>query len=124
MNFLPAKFPGDVGSAKSFTVMDTSEYSVFLHLQHHTQTKPMGNIYVSDSSGKYFSESITNVVRGIEFVDFEKVNSLDGVFLANKLHFKNAIFSTKMGSNQNGHKTFEATDYLEEIAEEEMIDRL
>jgi hypothetical protein len=28
--------------------------------------------------------SIENVVRGQELVDFEKVNSLEGVFIANK----------------------------------------
>ena len=32
----------------------------------------------------YFSLSKENVIKGRSFVDFEKVNSLDGVFLANK----------------------------------------
>lgn len=44
----------------------------------------MGNVYISDGSGKYYSLSISNVIRGVEFVDFEKVNSLEGVYLANK----------------------------------------
>lgn len=44
----------------------------------------MGNIYISDGSGWFYSESIENVIKGTEFVDFEKLNSLDGVFLANK----------------------------------------
>ena len=48
----------------------------------------MGNVYISDYTGRQFSESLTNVVRGTEFVDFEKVNSLDGVFISNKYLYK------------------------------------
>ena len=44
----------------------------------------MGDVYISDGSGRYFSLSIDNVLKGSEYVDFEKVNSLDGVFIANK----------------------------------------
>lgn len=50
----------------------------------------MGNTYVSDGSGKFFSLSLTNVIRGVEYVDFEKVNSLEGVYLANKFDVKAA----------------------------------
>lgn len=44
----------------------------------------MGNVFISDSSGKYYSLSVENVIRGVEYVDFERVNSLEGVFIANK----------------------------------------
>lgn len=47
----------------------------------------MGNVYISDFQGKYYSESIKNVLRGTEYVDFERVNSLDGVFLTNRYLF-------------------------------------
>jgi hypothetical protein len=84
MNFLPARLPEDAKNLKTFTVMDTSELSVFLHIQTHGSNSPMGNVYVSDSTGRRFSESISNVLRGTEYVDFEKANSLEGVFFANK----------------------------------------
>jgi hypothetical protein len=67
--------------------MDTSELSVFLHIQSHGASSPMGNVYISDYQGKYYSESIKNVLRGTEYVDFERINSLDGVFLANRYLF-------------------------------------
>lgn len=51
---------------------------------------PMGNIYISDSSGKFFSLSIENVLRGTSFVDFEKINSMDGVYLVNKYDVKHS----------------------------------
>ena len=45
---------------------------------------PLGNVYMSDGTGRFFSPSISNVLKGYEYVDFEKVNSLEGVFLTNK----------------------------------------
>lgn len=51
---------------------------------------PMGNIYISDSTGKFFSLSIENVLRGSSFVDFEKINSMDGVYLVNKYDVKHS----------------------------------
>ena len=68
--------------------MDTSEKSVFLHINTHGTNNPIGNVYISDYSGTKFSGSVSNVVRGTEYVDFEKINSLDGVFLANKQMLK------------------------------------
>lgn len=50
----------------------------------------MGNTYISDGSGKFYSLSLTNVIRGVEYVDFEKVNSLEGVYIANKYELKSA----------------------------------
>lgn len=50
----------------------------------------MGNTYISDGSGKFYAPSINNVIRGVEYVDFEKVNSLEGVYLANKFDVKPA----------------------------------
>lgn len=43
----------------------------------------MGDVFISDGSGKFYSLSMENVIRGTEYVDFEKLNSLDGVFFAN-----------------------------------------
>ena len=60
----------------------------------------MGNVYVSDGSGMFFSLSMDNVIRGMEYVDFEKVNSLEGVFLANKFDNKKSM----LPSNNNNKK--------------------
>ena len=50
----------------------------------------MGNTYISDGTGKFYSLSLNNVIRGLEYVDFEKVNSLEGVYLANKFDIRPA----------------------------------
>lgn len=83
-NFQLAKLPTDAILTKTFTVMDTSESSVFLHIQNHGPNTPMGNVFISDSTGKYYSLSMENVIRGTDYIDFEKVNSLNGVFMTNK----------------------------------------
>ncbi len=61
----------------------------------------MGNVYISDGSGKFYSLSMENVIRGTEFVDFEKVNSLDGVFLANKYDMEHSL-RLPLGTNGKG----------------------
>lgn len=73
--------------SNSFTVMDTSEETVFLHIQTHGYDAVSGDIYISDGSGKFYSMSLEDSVRGLEFVDFEKINSLEGVFIANKFDY-------------------------------------
>lgn len=70
--------------------MDASENSIFLHIQNHGSESPMGNLYISDGSGRFFSESVDNVLRGLTFVDFEKINSMEGVYLVNKYDMKHA----------------------------------
>jgi len=44
---------------------------------------PFGSVYISDVTGRAFSLSLENVIKG-NAVDFERVTSLDGTFLANK----------------------------------------
>jgi hypothetical protein len=90
VNFSLAKLPTDAILTKTFTVMDTSEQTVFLHIQNHGANTPMGTVYISDGSGKFYSLSMENVIRGTEYVDFEKINSLDGVFLSNKFDVEHA----------------------------------
>jgi hypothetical protein len=84
LNFERTRLPTEAVTSKTFTVMDTSEETVFLQVQNRGLETPLGDIFVSDGSGKFYSMSLENVVRGQDLVDFEKVNSLEGVFLANK----------------------------------------
>ena len=68
----------------SYTILDSSEGQVFLHINHYGSKSKHGNIYISDSSGTRFSLSLLHSVRNLDGqCDFEKVNGLDGVYLAN-----------------------------------------
>ena len=55
VNFLPAELPEDAIYTKTFTIMDTSEQSVFLHVQNHGPNTPLGNVFISDGTGRKFS---------------------------------------------------------------------
>jgi len=74
--------PNEKPVAHSFTVLDASEDQVFLFLENHGAKSPFGNIYVSDEEAHYFSLSLENVIKS-KSVDFERVPSLDGTYVAN-----------------------------------------
>jgi hypothetical protein len=84
--FNAAKLPQEL-EEKSYTVLDTSEGAVILHVNHgqgSRETQGAGNIYISDKDGVRFSLSLPNNVRSSGGdCEFDKVLSLEGVYLAN-----------------------------------------
>jgi len=83
MNLKQVHLPKDAMLSASFTLMDTSEEQVFLYLENHGLRSPFGNLYISDANARVFSLSMENVIKGTA-VDFERVSSLDGTFIANR----------------------------------------
>lgn len=70
----------------SYTFLDTSEHSVFLHMNHFGDYSRYGHVYISDARGVHFSQSLKYNVRSIDNqCDFEKINSLEGVYVANAI---------------------------------------
>jgi hypothetical protein len=68
----------------SYTFLDTTEGSVFLHINHFGEYSKYGHIYISDEKGVNYSGSLRYNVRGEGGqCDFEKVNSLEGLYIAN-----------------------------------------
>lgn len=80
----------------------------------------MGTVYISDGSGKFYSISIENVMRGTEYVDFEKINSLEGVFLANKFDVDHA-HKLRYGGKTNGKKN---NDFDEMELSEDKLEKM
>jgi hypothetical protein len=78
-----ARLPRDAEISNTFTLMDTSEEQVFLFIDNRILGTPFGNLYISDEKGRTFTLSMSNVVR-MNGVDFEKISSLDGTFIANR----------------------------------------
>jgi len=48
---------------KSYTILDSNEGQVFLHVNHLNDYWQYGNIYISSSSGTEYSLSLRNNVR-------------------------------------------------------------
>lgn len=71
-------------SEHSYTFLDTSEQTVFLHVNHNGDKSIYGHVYISDINGMRYSLSLPYNIRSSENqCDFEKVLGLDGVFIAN-----------------------------------------
>lgn len=97
--------------------MDTSEESVFLHISNHGPNTPLGNIFISDGSGRFYSLSLENVLRGQDFVDFEKVNSLEGVFISNR-------FDIDHTHDSNFHDKFKGRKFTEAEIQQERVEKM
>lgn len=84
LDFRLARMPKDYHITDHFTVMDTSEKSVFLYVSDDKVADPVGNLFISDGLGYRFSHSLENIIKGGYAVDFETVESLDGTYIANR----------------------------------------
>eukprot|EP00419_Tripos_fusus_P088245 CAMPEP_0172861924 /NCGR_PEP_ID=MMETSP1075-20121228/72937_1 /TAXON_ID=2916 /ORGANISM="Ceratium fusus, Strain PA161109" /LENGTH=856 /DNA_ID=CAMNT_0013710117 /DNA_START=111 /DNA_END=2681 /DNA_ORIENTATION=- len=82
--FSAAKLPQDIDE-RSYTILDTSEGSVMLHVNHGSREPAnVGNVYISDKEGVHFTLSLPNNVRGSNGnCEFDKILSLEGVYMAN-----------------------------------------
>ncbi|CAK9014215.1 unnamed protein product [Durusdinium trenchii] len=83
-----ALLPSGMGELeeKWYTIVDTSEGAVLLHLNSETGAADTGRIFVSDSEGYKYSQSLLHNIRSSAGdVEFDKVVSLTGVYLANVL---------------------------------------
>jgi hypothetical protein len=97
LNLKQVHLPKDAVLSASFTLMDTSEEQVFLYLENHGLKSPFGNLYISDSNARSFSLSMENAIKG-NAVDFERVTSLDGTFIANRYddgHTHDSVFNKR-----------------------------
>ncbi|TPX24995.1 vacuolar protein sorting/targeting protein PEP1 [Coccidioides immitis] len=85
--FADAEFPPnfDVKTQQAYTVLDSSTHSVWLHVTvHNVPDHQFGSIIKSNSNGTSYVLSLSNVNRNnADYVDFEKMQGLEGVALVN-----------------------------------------
>jgi len=75
-NFQPIETNSKLFKEHSYTFLDTSDGSVFLHINHFGEASKYGHIYISDSQGVNFSLSVKYNIRSEDnHCDFEKVFS-------------------------------------------------
>ncbi len=83
-NLQPIELSNDKFKEHSYTFLDSSEKSVFIHVNHFGEKSKHGHIYTSDYSGQKFSLTLHNNIRvGEGECDFDIVNGLEGIYLAN-----------------------------------------
>jgi len=108
LDFRLARMPKNYHITDHFTVMDTSEKSVFLYVSDKKVKEPVGNLFVSDGLGYRFTHSLENIIKGAGAVDFETVESLDGTYIANRYDVN------------HGKGTSQAAGHLREVTEEDI----
>ena len=82
--FHEAEFPIKKFGDYAYNVLDTSEQSVFIHVNHYGSASKYGTIFVSDATGSTFSVSLMYNVRGDSgLCDFTKISGLEGIYIAN-----------------------------------------
>ncbi|CAD7952931.1 unnamed protein product [Amoebophrya sp. A25] len=82
---------GEPLEEKSYTILDTSENAVVIHVNHgHVNDVEIGHIYVSDQSGLRYIKSLSANIRSADGTcDFDHVGGVDGVYMANQLETDN-----------------------------------
>ena len=86
-------------------------------------------MYISDETGRSFSTSLDNVIKG-SAVDFERVTSLDGTFIANKyVPSKNDADRRNSGLSRQGfygdiQEEFDESDMIEEETKKMRTNRM
>ena len=85
--FAPAQFPINfkVPHQQAYTVLDSSTHAVFLHVTvNPNKNQEYGSILKSNSNGTSYVTSIPGVSRNSAgYVDFEKMQGLEGVAVVN-----------------------------------------
>ncbi|ORY05058.1 vacuolar protein sorting/targeting protein 10 [Clohesyomyces aquaticus] len=85
--FADAKFPPkfNVAHQTAYTVLDSSTHSIFLHVTvNPNRDQEYGSIIKSNSNGTSYVLSLNAVNRNTDgYVDFEKMQGIEGVALAN-----------------------------------------
>lgn len=85
--FAEAKFPPKfkVDHQTAYTVLDSSTHAIFLHVTvNPLRDQEYGTILKSNSNGTSYVLSLSNVNRNTDgYVDFEKMQGIEGVALAN-----------------------------------------
>lgn len=81
-----AEFPHEHSGLKedAYTILESTPYSIQVDVLSGHATNPMGTLFTSNSNGTYFTKGLEHTNRApTGAVDFEKVEGIQGILLAN-----------------------------------------
>lgn len=85
--FADADFPSDfkVGAQTGYTILESGTQSIFLHVTtNKNKGQEIGTILKSNSNGTFYVSALPNVNRNTQgYVDFDRIDIIEGVLLAN-----------------------------------------
>eukprot|EP00938_MAST-03A_sp_MAST-3A-sp1_P006763 g6763.t1 len=89
----------------SYTILDTSEDSVFLHVNHIGEKSSWGNVYISNADGLGYALSLPHNRRATSGkCDFEKVEGMTGIYLANYIDNVDQLERSRGSKKKRGGK--------------------
>ncbi|CAI4379856.1 CQS_1a_G0024740.mRNA.1.CDS.1 [Saccharomyces cerevisiae] len=114
--FAEAKLPycEDVEKQEAFTILGSEEGSIFLHLATNLESgHDFGNLLKSNSNGTFFVTLEHAVNRNtLGYVDFEKVQGLEGIILTNIVSNSDKVVENKEDEQLKTKITFnEGSDW-------------
>ncbi|CAG8482587.1 1616_t:CDS:10 [Racocetra persica] len=90
-NFAKTQYPPNMNVQDAYTVLESTTGSIILHATTSSRNL-WGNIMKSNYNGTYYTLSLKNVNRDDRgFVDFEKMQGIEGIALANVVSNTNEI---------------------------------
>eukprot|EP00386_Alphamonas_edax_P014095 GDKI01043378.1.p1 GENE.GDKI01043378.1~~GDKI01043378.1.p1 ORF type:complete len:717 (+),score=231.79 GDKI01043378.1:264-2153(+) len=124
VTFDQAQLPFEL-QERSYTILDTSEGEVILHVNHGDDGKSgTGNVYISGPGGKRYSLSLPGNVRSSQGeCEFDRVLSLDGVYIANFKDDPDNSVATKTESELKERRESENEDEEIDSASHTAVDR-
>ena len=89
---MPAQISENNLPLNSLTILEAHNGIVVLNVNHKDETSDVGNVYFSDYTGTKFSLSLWDTSRDEHgCVDFIKIKSLEGVYIANHIYKNDKI---------------------------------
>ncbi|KAH8840921.1 vacuolar protein sorting/targeting protein PEP1 [Pyricularia oryzae] len=97
-----AMFPTDHKiNQESYTVLESTEYSIQVDVMTTHPSNPMGVMYTSNSNGTFFTRNIEHTNRNHRgHVDFEKITGVQGIFMVNKVDNAEEVEKDRRGKKK------------------------
>lgn len=97
---------------------------MFLFIENGGLESPFGNLYISDEKGRYFTLSISNVIKG-SAVDFERVSSLDGTYIVNRYNNNrdDSTYAMSVRPDSGPVREFDEADMIAQDAKKSRMQR-
>eukprot|EP00939_MAST-03C_sp_MAST-3C-sp1_P004380 g4380.t1 len=106
----------------SYTILDTSEDSVFLHVNHVGKDSTWGNVYISNADGLGYALSLPHNRRATTGkCDFEKVEGMTGIYLSNYIDNAEQLERAKRTSDMGRGSSSQSSSRKRASDEEQSI---
>lgn len=100
----------------AYTILESTNYSIQVDVMT-SKYVAMGNLYTSNSNGTYFTKNVEHTNRNLDgYVDFEKIDNIQGVVLVNTVDNWKEVEKTSQGKKLKSRISFDDGRSFEKLA--------